>query len=230
MKNPFDNFGHPARRAKASGPALMSLEPSLVAAYAADMVSRIPSGLFEEHFPRTCLAVSSRATAMFVRPLRNPSPKHRLAGRELFAKSKSTDTGCIQRPVLTVSDDRNAATVRFDAIRAEYISSKRVHATHFRFNLGIIAVSALDFDEEVCRYRPADPSVHGLHAFQCSQPLPMYGETIQPLDISATLPYTSCLPDNCALLVILGSELLQEVCGSYSTMVTGSAMRIIGLF
>lgn len=102
-------------------------------------------------------------------------------------------------------------------------------ATHIKFILGAGTVSNYKYDVKKKGYTPIEPKFKNLGDFVESKPFALKQNTIAPVDLRIKLEAGGALPEEIAVITMVGVSFMKEVNGEILAMKDVGAMRILGV-
>lgn len=102
-------------------------------------------------------------------------------------------------------------------------------ATHFKFILGAATVSNYAYNTGEKKYLPAEPNFRNLCAFTESEAIPLKQKTIAPLTLSLTLAEAVVVPEEVAVVTVVGVSFFRNVNGELLEIKDTGGMRVLGV-
>lgn len=103
-------------------------------------------------------------------------------------------------------------------------------ATHIKFILGAGTVSNYKFDKRKKSYIPIESRFKNMSDFVESDPIGLKQKIISPVDLRLHLDASIVLPDEVAVITMVGVSFMQEVNGEMLDIKGLGGMRILGVY
>ena len=107
--------------------------------------------------------------------------------------------------------------------------TKPENATHFKFILGAGTVSNYEYNVDENKYLPLETKFRNLGGFAESEPISLNQKTIARINLHIKLTEETAVPEDVAVLTMVGVSFLRNVNGELLELEDSLAMRVIGV-
>jgi hypothetical protein len=150
--------------------------------------------------------------------------KHLVCGFQ-FKENKKFDTVFKAPYNLSFKNGRKEIALTVPAFTIKSGIVKVAGATHYRLVLCLVTFSDYVFDEKSHKHLPIETTLNKLCVSAYSEPISMNGIS-EELILMINLNIKSSLPDRVAVVVCVGVEFYEEVCGKMEIMEKNCCMQI----
>ncbi len=112
--------------------------------------------------------------------------------------------------------------------RKEQITSPE-EATHFKFILGAATVSNYEYSPKQNEYVPLEPRFRTPSVFVESEPIALKQKTILPINLSLKLTDAIIIPEEVAVVSVVGVSFFRNVNGELLVIKDAGGMRVLGV-
>lgn len=130
----------------------------------------------------------------------------------------------------TFSDGRTEISWTSPTLNPKEQISAPKKATHFKFILGAGTVSNYEYNTTKKGYMPVEPKFRNLGDFVESEPIALKQKTIAPVELHLKLTEDGPLPEEVAVVTMVGVSFIQNVNGELLEMKKTEGMRVLGAF
>lgn len=129
----------------------------------------------------------------------------------------------------TLNAERNEVSWTTPALtRKEQITAPD-SASHFRFILGAGTISNYEYNTVKKEYLPSEPKYKSICFFVESKPISLKQKTIQPLTLSLRHTEDMALPEEVAVVCVVGVIFYRNVNGELLEITDAGGMRVLGV-
>lgn len=129
----------------------------------------------------------------------------------------------------TLSNNRSEVNWTSPTLNRKQQITAPKEATHFTFNLGAATVSNYQYNSSLKKYLPVEGKFKNLSAFKASNPIDLKQKTIAAETLRVSLSETSGIPDEVAVVVVVGISFFRNVNGEMLEVKDAGGMKILGV-
>ncbi|MBT0607561.1 hypothetical protein [Aequorivita echinoideorum] len=129
----------------------------------------------------------------------------------------------------TLNADRNALRWTSPLLDRKKQITAAADSTHFCFLLGAATVPNYAYSETQKCYEPLEKPLRTPAVFTSSQPIALTQKTIAPLTLNLSLGIDGALPENIAVVMVVGVRFYKNVNGELLELPDTGGMRVLGV-